>query len=142
MSVLLTELCIFAKNQKLPQSMKNILYIIIISITLTIATCCNKAFEATYIEIYPTKVSMPVNDTMQMSFSIVYEGGDFEDPNLIQVKWTSSNEAVASVSDSGVVISKVPGLAEITVSCGNVNSSCQVNVIERQDSTTIEIHDM
>ena len=117
--------------------MKNFVYIIIIAAVLTITTCCNKAFEATYIEIYPSEVSMPVNDTLQMSFSLVYEGGDFEDPNLIQVKWASSNEEIASVNDSGIVVSKVPGLAEITVSCGNVNSSCQVTVIEQQDSTAV-----
>ena len=44
---------------------------------------------------------------------------------------------IASVNDSGIVVSKVPGLAEITVSCGNVNSSCQVTVIEQQDSTAV-----
>ncbi len=117
--------------------MKNFIYIII-AMVLATTTCCNKAFEATYIEIYPSEASIPVNDTLQMSFSLVYEGGDFEDPNLIKVKWSSSNEEIASVSDSGVVVSKVPGSANITVSCGNVNSSCQVTVIEGQDSTTVD----
>ena len=76
--------------------MKNFVYIIIIAAVLTITTCCNKAFEATYIEIYPSEVSMHVNDTLQMSFSLVYEGGDFEDPNLIQVKWASSNACICN----------------------------------------------
>ena len=122
--------------------MKNIIYVITIAAILMIAASCNKSFEATYIEIYPSEATMNIDDTMQLSFSLVYEGGDFEDPNLIKVKWTSSNDEVASVSDSGVVVSKVPGLAEITVECGSVNSSCKVTVVKHEDSTTVESTDL
>ena len=44
------------------------------------------------------------------------------------VKWTSSNEDVATVSDTGYVEICGAGTAVITVTAGNVNASCTVTV--------------
>ena len=71
-----------------------------------------------------------INDTVQMTFSIVYEGGNFEDPNLIQVQWNTSNADVVEVSDSGIIVTKAAGNADITVSCQGINSTCNVEVID------------
>lgn len=45
------------------------------------------------------------------------------------LKWTSSNDAVASVSD-GLVTAKAFGTAVITASYGNISASCTINVTD------------
>lgn len=110
--------------------MKNILKAIVMFLSFCILVSCSKDFKVTYLEICPSEMTTTINDTVQMTFSIVYEGGNFEDPNLIQVQWNTSNADVVEVSDSGIIVTKAAGNANITVSCQGINSTCNVEVID------------
>lgn len=110
--------------------MKNILKAIVMFLSFCILVSCSKDFKVTYLEICPSEITTTINDTVQMTFSIVYEGGNFEDPNLIQVQWNTSNADVVEVSDSGIIVTKAAGNADITVSCQGINSTCNVEVID------------
>lgn len=110
--------------------MKNILKAIVMFLSFCILVSCSKDFKVTYLEICPSEMTTAINDTVQMTFSIVYEGGNFEDPNLIQVQWNTSNADVVEVSDSGIIVTKAAGNADITVSCQGINSTCNVEVID------------
>ncbi len=49
-----------------------------------------------------------------------------------QLTWASSDESVATVDDKGVVTGVSEGYAEITVTCGDVQTYCAVNVVKIQ----------
>lgn len=117
--------------------MKNILKAIVMFLSFCILVSCSKDFKVTYLEICPSEMTTTINDTVQMTFSIVYEGGNFEDPNLIQVQWNTSNADVVEVSDSGIIVTKAAGNADITVSCQGINSTCNVEVIDTADQEPI-----
>lgn len=48
------------------------------------------------------------------------------------IVWTSSNEAVATVSDSGLVTAVQGGEATITATCGSLEATCVVTVSEKE----------
>lgn len=117
--------------------MKNILKAIVMLLSFCVLVSCSKDFKVTYLEICPSELTTTINDTVQMTFSIVYEGGNFEDPNLIQVQWNTSNADVVEVSDSGIIVTKTAGNADITVSCQGINSTCNVEVIDTAGQESI-----
>ena len=110
--------------------MKKLIGIIAATIIFTTVVSCSKDFKVTYLEICPTELTTTIDDTVQMTFSIVYEGGNFDDPNLIQVNWESSNTNVVEVSDSGKIVTKSLGEANIMVSCQDMTSTCSVTVVD------------
>ena len=117
--------------------MKNILKAIVMFLSFCILVSCSKDFKVTYLEICPSEMTTTINDTVQMTFSIVYEGGSFEEygvifqpPNLIPVPCTTSHADVVEVRDSGIIVTKAAGNADITVSCHGINSTCNVEVID------------
>jgi len=121
--------------------MKHLLVIIATITLFTSLFSCSKDFKVTYLEICPDELTTTIDDTLQMTFSIVYEGGNFDDPNLIQVEWNSSNSEIVEVSDSGLIITKAVGNADITVSCQDMSSTCNVTVTDTasQDSALSKI---
>ncbi len=52
-----------------------------------------------------------------------------------KVVWKSSNDLVATVSDSGIVFGVAKGSAVITATAGSVTASCKVNVYREYDYT-------
>ena len=80
-------------------------------------------------DIHATSISLDITtktaeryDEFQLTATIAPQ--NFTDA----VTWTSSNEDVATVSDTGYVEICGVGTAVITVTAGNVNASCTVNV--------------
>lgn len=58
-----------------------------------------------------------------------------------KVVWKSSNDSVATVSDSGIVFGVAKGSALITATAGSVTASCKVSVYREYDYTgTIAAH--
>ena len=67
--------------------MKHLLSTILFSAFVIILSGCNKDFEVTSLELYPSSVETTPLDTIQISFAMEYIGGDFKDPNLISPVW-------------------------------------------------------
>ncbi len=55
--------------------------------------------------------------------------------NGSKVVWKSSNDLIATVSDSGIVFGVAKGSAVITATAGSVTASCKVNVYREYDYT-------
>ncbi len=58
------------------------------------------------------------------------------------VEWSSSNEAVATVSQEGVVTAKAVGTATITATVGSASATCTVTVTKPADSISINPHSL
>ena len=109
--------------------MKHLLSTILFSAFVIILSGCNKDFEVTSLELYPSSVETSPLDTIQISFAMEYIGGDFKDPNLISPVWESSNPDVVKVDDMGKIYTLTPGNADITMSCGGASAMCKVTVV-------------
>lgn len=74
------------------------------------------------IAVKPTSVTLNKGKTIPLGVTITPSDA------AVTLQWSSSNPAVAAVSQSGIVSAKGVGSAVITVSAGGVSSSCKVTV--------------
>ena len=103
-----------------------------------LATACgsqsnNSSTDGTFQEsssIAPEKATLKMVETEkalmlgeECTLGITYTGEDVE-----LIEWVSDNTAVATVSDSGVVMGMNEGSAKITASVGDLSASCTVTV--------------
>lgn len=102
--------------------------LIMLLATLLALAACNKPFEVTHLVLHPSSVETTPLDTIQLVFAMEYTGGDFEDPNLIQPLWHSSNDDVVGVDSLGKIFTRQPGNADVTISCGGASALCKVTV--------------
>lgn len=100
-------------------------YLLIVAVVMV---ACNKSFSVDSIIVYPGTVSTVPNDTIQLSFAMQYSGGDFDDKNLIQPLWESSDNNVVEVDSRGRIVTKSVGNATVTMSCGGAVGMCNVTV--------------
>ena len=75
------------------------------------------------ITVDPESHTMMETEVITLTATVLPE--DATDPT---VTWTSSDDAVASVSDSGVVTALAAGTATITATSGNQTASCELTV--------------
>lgn len=113
-------------------------YLLTALLAVIVVISCDKAFTVRSLTVYPSSLTTVVNDTSQLSFALVYEGGDYNDPNLIVPEWESSDSSIVSVNCSGVIISKAIGSAQITMTCGGVEGYCNVTVTTEETDTITE----
>ena len=106
-------------------------FLLLIAIALGLAVVgCNTDFKVTRLVLYPDTIETTPLDTIQISFSMDYTGGDFKDPNLIQPVWDSSAPDVVKVDTLGKIYTLKPGYADITMSCGGASAQCKVTVVD------------
>lgn len=82
--------------------------------------------EPTEVKVTPDKVTLKVNATEQLQAEVTPVDA------VKDVTWSSSDEAVATVSESGLVTAKAKGKATIkaTAKAGGAFGECEVTVIE------------
>lgn len=86
-------------------------------------TVSKKAIPAEGIILSSEVEELTVGDTVELTATVTPV--DTTDPTII---WTSSDEAVATVGEDGVVTAVGEGEATITATCGNVKAECTVIV--------------
>ncbi|MBD5250358.1 MAG: leucine-rich repeat protein [Barnesiella sp.] len=86
-------------------------------------TVSKKAIPAEGIILSSEVEELTVGDTVELTATVTPV--DTTDPT---VTWTSSDEAVATVGEDGVVTAVGEGEATITATCGNVKAECTVIV--------------
>ena len=74
---------------------------------------------------------IPTRRTVQLSATVAPEGADQT------VEWTSSNESVATVSDSGVVTAVAPGEAKITAAVPDTGYKAECTVTVEKPATGV-----
>lgn len=70
-----------------------------------------------------TSMLLKINETFQLAATVSPENAT--DKTMV---WTSNNESIASVSDTGLVTANGIGHTQIVVSCGEVSTGCEVTV--------------
>jgi len=101
--------------------------------TITCTTTAWKTYEAavevqvglrlTGIALDKADMQMELNDEQQLTVSMQPEGA------VGEIEWRSSNAAVATVSETGVVKAVGPGSAVITAVCDDLTAECAVKVV-------------
>ena len=76
------------------------------------------------LELLRSEVTLAQNDSLALEYNLITE-----DVNAAALNWSSSAPAVAAVDGSGQVTACSPGTATISVSAGNVQSTCDVLVV-------------
>lgn len=78
-----------------------------------------------------TAIILPTEETVKIGASVDLTATvEPEDAEEVELTWTSSDEAIATVDDKGTVTGIAPGEATITVSCGELSASCLVTVTD------------
>lgn len=81
--------------------------------------------EEQFIRVYPASTTLYVGQWLKFSATVngpAAMGGDNE------VRWSSSNTAVASVSKDGIVVAKAPGITTIRAGCNGYCGAARVTV--------------
>ena len=85
----------------------------------------------TAVTVTPATASLLTGESLQAT--VVITGG-YSDP---VVTWTSSNPAVATVSDSGLIVAKTVGSTSITAKAGTITASVAITVATGVTSVTV-----
>ena len=80
------------------------------------------------IELDPTEAVLAVGETLTIIVTVLPE--NVTDPS---VSWQSSDSAVATVDDNGVVTAVAPGDCDVTAICGEISSMCHIKVYNPAD---------
>jgi uncharacterized protein YjdB len=83
------------------------------------------AISADSVVLDPTSAELEVGASITIAATVLPE--NVTNPELL---WQSSDEAVATVSQNGVVTAVGPGSCDITATCGNAVGTCHVTVLE------------
>lgn len=89
------------------------------------ATCAVQVvLKAVGIEVTPASASMQVNKTLQLTASLIPSDAT----DTFSFVWSSSNPAVASVDENGMVSTHAEGEAVITVKAGSFEAASTISV--------------
>lgn len=91
---------------------------------------CNVTVTPAVLGVTLNQHSINMWDYGMYTLNAKVKGGDGS-----KVIWKSSNDLIATVSDSGIVFGVAKGSAVITATAGSVTASCKVNVYREYDYT-------
>lgn len=102
--------------------------------TAKIRVYCGNVSRTCTVEVVPVPVTAITLNETEIS---IKGAGQFQLEAIVvpdnatdkTVKWSSSNDAVATVDENGLVSSVYDGTAVITATCGNVSATCKVTVL-------------
>ena len=94
----------------------------------TISDGSNPEVAVTSVTLDKTSASMTVGDTVTLTATVAPDNATNK-----TVTWTSSNKAVATVDQNGVVTAVGAGSATISAQAGNIIATCAVAVSTKQD---------
>jgi hypothetical protein len=107
----------------------------IVLVLISIGACGSDPRVPTSISLAPTSVAFTaLGQTQQLSPSVADQNGD--PLTDAQISWSSSNNAVASVSETGLVTAQGAGTAEVSASAGSANASVAVSVVQTPTQMT------
>lgn len=88
------------------------------------AIAASEPRQPSALELYPTSLSMPVDDSSFVEATVLDQYGEaFETvPEDVEIAWSSNDEAVVSVR-AGVLLSENEGTATVTASADGVGSA-------------------
>lgn len=91
----------------------------------------NQEVNATKLSL--NKTDLTLNKGQSFNLSMTVTPADFTD----EVTWRSSDTAIATVSDNGMVTAKGVGSATIRLTVGKLNASCKITVLQPVTNITL-----
>ena len=89
----------------------------------TCAVTVTPFVEVTSVTVAPEKVSLKPGESADLTATVLPANA-----SVSQVIWSSSNTAVATVTDAGHVVAVAEGEADIKAACGEIEGVCHVKV--------------
>ncbi len=89
---------------------------------------------AVAVELSPATATIATGDTLQLRADATYSDGNAVDITDV-AQWTSSLQDVASVTSSGVVEGRAPGVISITAGRDDAYSITQITVVPAEETT-------
>ena len=111
--------------------MKKLLYFIFILACISVS--CSNELKINNVTVYPESVTLTEGDSVRISAVIDFSGGNYNEPDLIVLDWSSDNEDVATVDSSGYIRTRSAGTANVSVKCYDKMAQCAVTVLEKTD---------
>ena len=87
---------------------------------------CDKQIEVSAVILSQNTAEMLVGESIQLNASI-----QPSDASVLSVTWASTNQSVATVSETGLVTAIADGTTSITASAGGKSSTCSIIVKKR-----------
>ena len=124
--------------------------IIICLLSLFLLSGCKPNYDNKKLSISPINGILKVGETLQLEGGlnkddgINYEGVDIGiqiEKKLTNLKWSSSDESIASVSSKGVVTAKKVGETTITATTAEGYLKSETLIITYDDSATLNVED-
>ena len=109
--------------------MKNI-KLILLSLVVLILVSCNDELKINSINVYPDEITLLKGDSIRISATIDFVGGEYNEPGLIKLNWSSDNKEVLSVDSTGFIRTHAIGVANVILTCADKSSHCHVTVVE------------
>lgn len=118
--------------------MKTVRAVVAVLAVLAVAACDSPfslppAVEA--IRIAPDSAALETGDTLRLTATLTDSGGR---PVSLPVSWSSSADSLATVSQSGVVLTLLPGTVTISASAGGVTAGIPIHIAPRMTSIGID----
>lgn len=115
--------------------MKLSLYIICVTL-LALATSCSNELSIKSVNVYPTTLTIVEGDSIRVTATIDFLGGNFNEPNFIRLNWSSENNDIAIVDNTGYVKAISAGSTNIVATCENKSSKCTITVVNDTTNNT------
>lgn len=103
--------------------MKTFKFMALAAVSLSLFSCTKDKVEVSGVSVSPDEVSLMVGETCKLSAVV-----SPDDAVYSEIVWTSSDEAVASVAQDGLVTAVSSGNAEIYAAVGEKRGACKVSV--------------
>lgn len=102
------------------------------SVESGIISASTETVSSVSIQLDKTDAALSCGETVAIIANIVPPSMTDE----LNIEWLSSDDAIASVSEEGVVLARKPGNATITASAGEIEATCSI-VVEHNYSTEV-----
>lgn len=112
--------------------------------TTVVTATCGAATASCIVTVVQPATSITLNETeLTLNIGEMYDLIETVKPadTTDAVVWTSSNVSIVIVDENGIVTALQKGSATITATCGSVNATCNVVVLDKDSSAINEFGD-
>ena len=111
-------------------------YLIVLAAAVVALASCNKGSEGggseyTKLAFKETSISLAVDESAKLNQDLTWEPSSLVAPTC---EWASSDTAVATVNQNGLVTAVAQGEANITAKLGDLTAVCKVTVMSFEES--------
>ncbi|MCK9306508.1 MAG: Ig-like domain-containing protein [Methanoculleus sp.] len=103
--------------------------------TVTVSTEAPIEPVATSIEVNPLTATVAINETRQFTATVLDQDGNAM--TGVDVNWTTSNETIGTIDDTGLFTAAAAGITAVTATAGDASASAAVTVNEEEPAEPV-----